>query len=95
MIIIAYTLATMSLYLTLKLYLFKLSPSSIKMQDSVSVVTAEDLKRLIRHICYQCFIVENKIEILWHIKQLFLQKESLQILIIYTNNSFSKNKILI
>lgn len=31
------------------------------------------LKKAYKHICYQCFIVENKNQILWHIKQLFLQ----------------------
>lgn len=64
--------------------------------QSLSAVAIEEFWRSnTQHFCYQCFIVQNKIEILWHIKQLFLQKESLQILIIYTNNSFSKNKILI
>lgn len=64
-------------------------------ESFIAVATEEFQRRDTRYICYQCFIVQNKMEILWHIKQLFLQKESLQILIIYTNNSFSKNKILI
>lgn len=80
----------------LNLYLLKNFLLVLLKSENVNVIAVEYLKTgLYNNICYQCFIVENKIEILWHIKQLFLQKESLQILIIYTNNSFSKNKILI